>query len=170
MVVGVLGGIQDGPLDVEGARFRIAATENKDQILAAQRLRHEFPSLVGLGVATECSLHQRRRVELGFHGFHQVFSGVLGASQARLFFFDFAYFTVDLAARGFRKGVEKFLKAFGLAEFAGEGGMDGHGEGKTLPRMTLMEWIFKGGDRFLTRRWRLGWQVQDAYPVRLSKD
>jgi hypothetical protein len=28
-------------------------------------------------------------------------------------------------ARAFGKGVEKFLKAFGLAEFAGEDGMDG---------------------------------------------
>ena len=63
----------------------------------------------------------------GFHGFHQVFSGVLCAAQARLFFFDFADLAVDLVARGFWKGVEEFLKALGLAEFAGEDGMDGHG-------------------------------------------
>jgi hypothetical protein len=123
---GVLGGIQDGSLDVESARFRIAGTKNKDQILPTERLRHEIPSLAGLGVAAECSLHQRRRIELGFHGFHQVFSGVLGAAQARLFLFDFADLAVDLVARGFGQGIEEFLEAFGLAEFAGENGVDGH--------------------------------------------
>jgi hypothetical protein len=122
----VLGGIQDGALDVEGAGFRIAPTENKDQILAAQRLRHEFPSLSGSGVAGEACFHQRRRVEFGFHGFHQIFSGVLRAAQACLFFFDFADLAVNLVARRFEKGIEKFLEAFGLAEFAGEKRMDGH--------------------------------------------
>jgi hypothetical protein len=29
-------------------------------------------------------------------------------------------------ARGFRKGIEEFLETFGLAEFAGENGVDGH--------------------------------------------
>jgi hypothetical protein len=124
---GVLGGIQDGPLDVEGARFRIAAAEDEDQVLPAERLRHEFPSVAGLGVAAEGSFHQRRQVELGFHGFHQVFGGVLRATQARLFFFDFADLAVDLVARGFGEGIEKFLEAFGLAEFAGEDRVDGHG-------------------------------------------
>jgi hypothetical protein len=33
-------------------------------------------------------------------------------------------------ALGFGKGIEEFLQAFGLAEFAGEDGMDGHGDGK----------------------------------------
>jgi len=122
--VGVLGGVQDRPLDVEGARFRIAPAEDEDQVLPAERLRHEFPSLAGLGVAAECSFHQRRRVEFGFHGFHQVFSGVLGAAQARLFFFYFADLAVDLVTRGFGQGIEEFLEAFGLAEFAGEDGMD----------------------------------------------
>jgi hypothetical protein len=32
-----------------------------------------------------------------------------------------------MAAGGFGKGVEEFLETFGLAEFAGEGGMDGSG-------------------------------------------
>ena len=136
---GVLGGIQDGPLDVERARFRIATTEDEDQVLPAERLRHEFPSLAGLGVAAECSFHQRRRVELGFHGLHQIFSGMLGAAQARVFFFDFADLTVDLVARGVGQGIEEFLEAFGLAEFAGECGVDGHGNGKTLPRMSQNE-------------------------------
>lgn len=77
------------------------------------------------GVAGERSLHQRRRIDFGFHGFHQVFSGVLGAAQARFFLFDFADGVIDFAARGFGKGVEEFLETFGLAEFAGEGGMDG---------------------------------------------
>jgi hypothetical protein len=134
---GVFGGIQDGSLDVESARFRIAAAEDEDQVLPAERLRHEFPSLAGLGVAAECSLHQRRRIELGFHGFHQIFSGVLSAAQARLFFFDFADLAVDLLARGFGQGIEEFLKAFGLAEFAGEEWVDICGiQEKTLPRMT----------------------------------
>jgi hypothetical protein len=121
-----LGGIQDGSLNVASAGFRIAGTENKDQISASQRLRHEFPSLAGFGVAGEGGLHQRRRIELGFHGFHQVFGGMPGAAQARLFFFDFADLAVDLVARRFGQGVEEFLETFGLAEFAGEGGMDGH--------------------------------------------
>jgi hypothetical protein len=51
---------------------------------------------------------------------------VLGAAQARLFFFELADFAVDLVARGFGKGVEELLEAFGLAEFAGEDGVDGH--------------------------------------------
>jgi len=127
--VGVLGGIQDGSLDVEGARFRITSAEDEDQVLPAERLRHEFPSLAGLGVAAEGSFHQRRRVEFGFHGFHQVFGGVLRAAQARLFFFDFADLAVDLVARGFRKGIEKFPEAFGLAEFTGEQRVDGNGKG-----------------------------------------
>lgn len=138
MSVGVLGGIQDGSLDVEGARFGEAAAEDEDQILPSEGLRHEFPSLAGLGVAAECSFHQRRRIEFGFHGFHgfhQVFSGMLRAAQARFFFLDFADFAVDLLARGLGEGVEKFLEPFGLAEFAGEKRVDGHGGRKPLPRM-----------------------------------
>jgi hypothetical protein len=50
-------------------------------------------------------------------------------------------------ARGFGEGIEKFLEAFGLAEFAGESGVDGHGEGKTLPRMRRIERIFTAEDR-----------------------
>jgi hypothetical protein len=106
-----------------------AAAEDGDEVLPPVRLRHEFPSLAGLDVAAEGSLHQRRRIELGFHGFHQVFGGVLGAAQARVFFLDFADLAVDLLTRGFGKGIEEFLEAFGLAEFAGENGMDGHGGG-----------------------------------------
>ncbi len=97
-----------------------------------------------LALRREGSLHQRWRVEFGFHGFHQVFSGVLRAAQARLFFFDFADLAVDLVARGFGKGVEKFLEAFGLAEFAGEDGVDGHGKGKPYHG-------WEGLDRFLAQ-------------------
>jgi len=123
---GVLSGIQDGSLDVEGARFGITATKNKDQILPAERLRHKFPSLAGLGVAAEGSLHQRRRIKLGFHGFHQIFGGVLRAAQTCVFSFDFADFAVDLVARGFGEGIEEFPEALGLAEFEGESWVDGH--------------------------------------------
>ena len=130
--VGVLGGVEDGSLDVEGAGFRIAAAEDEDQVLPAERLRHEFPSLAGLGIAGEGGFHQRRWVELGFHGFHQVFSGVLGTAQARLFFFDLADLAVDLLARGFGKGAKEFLEPLGLAEFTGEGGVDGHGGRENL--------------------------------------
>jgi hypothetical protein len=55
---------------------------------------------------------------------------VLCSAHARLFFFYFADFSVDLVARGFGQGVEKFLEAFRVAEFAGEDGVDGHGDGK----------------------------------------
>jgi len=122
--VGVLSGFEQGVGKIGGAGVGEAAAEDGDEILASERLRHEFPSLAGFGVAGKGNLHQRRRVELGFHGLHQIFGGVLGAAQARLFFFDFADFAVDLVARGFGKGIEKFLEAFGLAEFAGEDGMD----------------------------------------------
>jgi hypothetical protein len=124
--VGVIGAVQQGPFEPAGASLREAAAEDGDEVLASEGLRHQFPALARFGVASEGSLHQRRRVELGLHGFHQVFGGVLGAPQARLFFFDFADGVVDVAARGFGKGIEKFLEAFRLAEFAGEGGVDGH--------------------------------------------
>lgn len=126
--VGVLGGFEQGVGKIGGAGVREAAAENGDEVLAAELLRHELPSLAGLGVAAECSFHQRRWVEFGFHGFHQVFSGVLCTAKARLFFFDFADLAINLLARGFGQGIEEFLQAFGLAEFAGECGVDGHGE------------------------------------------
>lgn len=126
--VGVLRGVEQGEGKIGGASVGESAAEDGDEVLASVGLRHEFPSLAGLGVAAECSPHQRRRIKLGFHGFHQVFSGVLRAAQARVFFFYFADFMVDLVARGFRQGVEKFLEAFGLAEFAGEERVDGHGK------------------------------------------
>ena len=129
---GVLSGVEDRSLEVESAGFRESAAEDGDQILASERLRHEFPALAGFGVAGEGGFHQWRRVEFGFHGFHQVFSCVLGTAQACLFFFDFADLAVDLMARGFRKGVEKFLEAFGVAELAGESGVDGHGAKENL--------------------------------------
>jgi hypothetical protein len=122
--VGVLGGVLQGEGKIGGASVGEAAAKDGDEVLASERLRHEFPSLARAGIAAEGSLHQRRRIELGFHGFHQVFSDVLRAPQARLFFLDFADFTVDLVARGFGQGIEEFLEAFGLAEFAGEYGMD----------------------------------------------
>ena len=125
---GVFSGIYYGSLDIKGAGFRIASTEDEDQVLPAERLRHQFPSLAGFGVAGEGGFHQRRRVELGFHGFHQVFSGVLRAAEARLLFFYFANLAIDLLARGFGQGIEEFLEAFGLAEFSGEEGVDGHKE------------------------------------------
>jgi hypothetical protein len=58
-------------------------------------------------------------------------SGMLRAAQARLFFFYFADFSVDLVARGFGQGIEEFLEAFGLAEFAGESEVDGHNQNLT---------------------------------------
>ena len=127
--VGVLGGFTQGIFKMEKTSLREAAAEDIDEVLASQRLRHELPSLARVGVAGEGSLHQRRRVELGFHGFHQVFSDMLRAAQARLFFFYFADFTVNLLARGFGQGIEKFLEAFGLAEFTGEDGMDWRNRG-----------------------------------------
>lgn len=130
VAVGILSAFLQSVLQPSGAGLGEAAVEDGDEVLPSQRLRHELPSLAGLDVAAECSFHQRWRVEFGFHGFHQIFSGMLGAAQARLFFFDFADLAVDLVARGFWKGVEKFLQAFGLAEFAGENGVDWHGNGK----------------------------------------
>jgi hypothetical protein len=51
---------------------------------------------------------------------------MLRTAQARLFFLNFADLAVDLVARGFGEGVEKFLETSGLAEFAGERRVDGH--------------------------------------------
>jgi hypothetical protein len=124
--VGVLGGVQDGPLDIEGTRFRIAAAEDENQVLSTERLRHELPSLAGLGVAAECSFHQRRWIEFGFHGFHQIFSGMLSTTETRVFLFDFSDGVVNMLAGGVGKGIEEFLQAFGLAEFAGEERVEGH--------------------------------------------
>jgi hypothetical protein len=86
-MIGVIGTIQQGPLKVAGAGFGVAAAEDGDEVLPAERLRHEFPSVAGFGVASEGHAEQRRRIELGFHDFHQLFGGVLGAAQARFFFF-----------------------------------------------------------------------------------
>ena len=99
MAVGVLGAVQQSPFKPAGAGFREAAAEDGDEVLTSERLRHEFPSLAGSGIADEGSFHQRRRIELGFHGFHQVLGGVLGAAQARVFFFHFTDGVVDVVAR-----------------------------------------------------------------------
>jgi hypothetical protein len=55
----------------------------------------------------------------GFHGFHQVFSGMFGAALARLFFFDLTDGVVDLFAGGVGEGVEEFQETLGFGEFAG---------------------------------------------------
>jgi hypothetical protein len=171
--VGVIGAVQEGSFEVEGAGFGIAATEDEDQVLPAQRLRHEFPSLAGPGIAGEGSFHPQRRVEFGFHGFHQVFGGMLRPAQARLFFFDFADLAVDLLARGFRKGIEEFLKAFGLAEFSGERGVDGHGEenlttdgrdGKDFHGSSVNPLM---GRYPLNRLWLLFLNERELYPLRV---
>lgn len=124
VLAGVLGALTQGIFKVEKASVGEAAAEDVDEVLASEGLRHQFPSLAGFGVTDKGSLHHRRRIKFGFHGFHQVFSGMLGATQAGVFFFDFADGVVNMLARGFRKGIEEFLEAFGLAEFAGEGGVD----------------------------------------------
>lgn len=142
VVVGVLSALQQDPLKVAGAGFRKAADEDVDEVLPAERLRHEFPSLAGTGIAGEGGFDQRWKIELGFHGFHEVFDGVFGTALARLFFFDFADGVVNPVASGVRKGVEEFQEAFGFGEFAGEGRVDGHGDGKTITRMTRIERIF----------------------------
>jgi hypothetical protein len=125
--IGVLGGVLQGEGKISGASVGEAAAEDGDEVLSPEGLRHEFPSLARSSIAGERSLHQRRRIEFGFHGFHQVFSGMLCAAQSCLFFFHFADFAVDLLARGFGQGIEEFLEVLGLAEFAGEDGMDWHG-------------------------------------------
>jgi hypothetical protein len=142
VAVGILGGFEQGVGKIGGAGVGKAAAEDGDEILPAERLRHEVPSLARLCVAGKGGLDERRRVKFGFHGFHQVFGGVLGAALARLFFFDFADGVVDLAARGFGEGAKEFLEALGLAEFAGERRLDCHRDGETLPRMARMERIF----------------------------
>jgi hypothetical protein len=69
-------------------------------------------------------------------------------------------------ARGFGQGVEESLEAFGLTEFAGECGMDGHGKPKTLPRMTRIGRIFadRAGKRFY-RKGREGPREERKKPL-----
>lgn len=139
---GILSSVEQGVGKIGGAGVGEAAAEDGDEVLATERLRHEFPAASGFGVTGEGGFHQGRRVEFGFHGFHQVFGGMLCAVQARLFFFDFTDLAVNLVPRGFGQGVEKFLQAFGLAEFAGKERMDGHGERKPYHGWTRIQRIF----------------------------
>ena len=125
MSAGVLGGFAQGIFKMEKASFREAAAKNVDEVLAPERLRHEFPPLSGFGVTGEGGFHQRRRVELGFHGFHQEFDGLLKAAEAGFFFFDAADEVVEIVAGGFRKGVEESFEAV-AAESTGEEWVDRH--------------------------------------------
>jgi hypothetical protein len=108
VAVGVLSALQQDALKVSGASLGKAADEDADQVLPAERLRHEFPSLAGAGVTGEGGLDERRWIEFGFHGLHEVFGGVLGASLARLFFLDLADGVVNPIAAGVGEGVEEF--------------------------------------------------------------
>jgi len=102
---------QQRAFKIAGTGFWEAAAEDGDEVLAAERLRHELPALTRFGVARESGFDQRRRIEFGFHGFRQEFDGLLSAAQARLFFFDFANGVVELIAGGVGKGVGEFLEA-----------------------------------------------------------
>jgi len=117
--IGVLGGVEQGVGKVGGASVGEAAAEDKDQVLPAERLgraralRAKAAFIRG-GGSSSASMASIRYS-----------AAWLGATQARLFFFDFADLAVDLVARGFGQGVEEFLEAFGLPEFACERGVDG---------------------------------------------
>jgi hypothetical protein len=141
VLAGVAGAFTQGIFKVEKTSLREAAAEDVDEVLAAEGLRHEFPALARFGVAGECGFDHRRRVEFGLHGFGHVFDGLLKPAEAGFFFLDAADGVVDMAARGFGKGIEKFLQAFGLAEFAG--GMDGHGDSGTYPEHCLIYFHLK---------------------------
>jgi hypothetical protein len=136
LAVGVLLTFQQRALEIAGAGFGEAAAEDGDEILPAKRLRHEFPSLSGAGVADERGGEQRRRIEFGCHDFGQEFNGLLDATLAGFFFFDCEDEVVELFAGGVGEGVKEFQEPFGFGEFAGEGGVDGHEGEETLPRMT----------------------------------
>jgi hypothetical protein len=51
---------------------------------------------------------------------------MLSTSEAGVFFLTSRTGVVYILARGVGKGIKKFLEAFRLAEFAGEGGVDWH--------------------------------------------
>jgi hypothetical protein len=116
-----------GIFKMEKTRLREAAAEDIDEVLAAERLRHEFPSLVGLGIAGEGNFHQRRRVELGFHGGGEELDGLIQAAEAGFFFFDAADEVVEFVAGGFGEGVEESFEAV-TAEGAGKKKVEGHGD------------------------------------------
>jgi hypothetical protein len=119
VAAGVLCGIQDGPLNVKGARFRIGAAEDEDQVLPAERLRHEVPAAAGLLAVGKGGFERRRRVELGLLGGGEEFDGLLKPEKAGGFFFDAADAVVEVGAGGFGEGVEESYEAV-AAEGASE--------------------------------------------------
>lgn len=142
MTVSKLRALQNCALKIAGAGFRESAAKDAHEILPAKRLRHEFPSLSGAGVAGERGGEQRRRIEFGCHDFGQEFDGLLDATLASFFFFDCANEVVELFAGGVGEGVEEFLEAV-TTQGAGEEKVDGHGNGKTfLIEISLTKPIF----------------------------
>jgi hypothetical protein len=109
---------------VHGSRGR--AAEDGQQILAAVRLRHEFPAASGFGVAREGGGEQGRWVEFGFHDFGQEFDGLLDAADTSVFFFYAADEMVELFAGGGSEGAEEFLETHGATERAGEERVEWH--------------------------------------------
>lgn len=125
MSAGVLGGFTQGIFKMEKTSLGVASAEDIDEVCAPERLRHEFQALTGLRIAGEGGFHQRRRVELGLHGFSQKFDGLPDAAQAGFFFFDAADEAVEVFARGFGEGVEESYETVS-AESAGEKCVEGH--------------------------------------------
>ena len=107
------------------ASFGEAAAEDGDEVLPAQRLRHEVPSLAGFGIAGEGRGEQRWRVEFGFHGFRQELDGLLDAAQAGVFFFDTADEVIEVIAGGFGEGVEESYQTV-AAKGTSEKWVEGH--------------------------------------------
>ena len=127
MAAGVLSGFTQGIFKMEKTCLREAAAEDIDQVLASERLRHEFPALARFGFAGESGFDQWWRVELGFHGFSQVFDCLLKPTKAGFFFFDAADEAVEVIAGGFGEGVEESFQAV-AAKGAGEERMERHRE------------------------------------------
>jgi len=154
VTVSKLRALQNCALKIAGAGFRESAAKDAHEILPAKRLRHEFPSLsgagvAGAGVAGEGGGEQRRRIEFGCHDFGQEFDGLLDATLASFFFFDCANEVVELFAGGVGEGVEEFQEAV-TTQGAGEEKVDGHEEEKTLPRMTGIDTDITGNETVIS--------------------
>src|SRR5581483_10814003 len=79
-LVGVRDHLLHGFLDTARTRFRIAVTEDAEQMETAVRRRHLFPASPRHGIARKCGLQYGREFDFGFHRCHEPLRHLLGTS------------------------------------------------------------------------------------------
>lgn len=107
----VSGALKQSSFKITSAGFRESAAEDADEILPAERLRHEIPALASFGVTGKRGFDQRRRIEFGFHDFGQKVDGLLDTAETGFFFLDAADEVVEVVAGGFGERVEESFEA-----------------------------------------------------------